>query len=152
MGNVLVTQVLLVLHVIAAAYQFGASAGQPRRIRQLLELAPEDAKKLAPGMKKEGVFIGLSAVVVLVTGLGLIFNLGGFGVVHPRIHASLGLAVVWIGIGAGLIRPNAMAIIEAAERGEPLAPLAGRTKKIAAGQGIAHLLFFVILTLMLWRM
>ena len=84
--------------------------------------------------------------------LGLIFSVGGFKVVHPRIHSSLGIGLLWIGVGAGFVRPNAMAIVEAAEKGEDLGALAGRAKKVAAGTGIGHLLFLVMLTLMLWRM
>ncbi len=146
------TQILLVLHVAAAAYWFGAAAGLPRRYRGLLEQVPTEAGKLTGGMRRELLFFGLAPLVVFVTGLLLVLGAGGFAGVSPRIHAAMGLAVLWIGVGSALGRPAALRVLADVDRGQVDDGTRGAVRRLGMATGIGHLLFLVMLTLMLWRM
>ena len=89
---------------------------------------------------------------MFVTGLALVFGAGGFAGVHPRIHAAMGLAVLWIGVGSALARPAALTVLAAVDRGQVADGARAAVRRLGMATGIGHLLFLVMLTLMLWRL
>jgi hypothetical protein len=80
-------------------------------------------------------------LVTIVSGVALIFQLGGFKAVSPRIHTSLLLALIALALEMMALRP---AIARLSEEG-------AKPGKIAMFGGIGHLLKLVILVLMVLR-
>lgn len=145
--------VLLLVHITAASFLFGASAGVARPIRRSLELGPKAILFAAEDLVRRGKMIGISSMMTLMTGVVLLATrLEGFGKSPKNFHAALGLMLGAVVLSLALIRPTSMAILGEARKEAPdknvfLALL----KRLAMGQGIMHLLWVVVLVLMFVR-
>ncbi len=143
---------LLVLHISSAALLLGATTGMLRNLRrtaalgkEAFALAVEDAGGRAKVMMKAGP-------TTLLTGLGLIFLLGGFAVVPLNIHIALALMLLAQVVSVTVMRPAMGRLLKIA--GEPVfdpGAVSAPLKKLAMGQGILHLLWLSMLVLMLVR-
>jgi hypothetical protein len=94
---------------------------------------------------------GASGTLTLLTGVALIFLVGGFGAVSPAIHVGLllGLAMWFVGLlGTGGTARKIDAAIAAGATKEALLPLA---RRLSMFTGIFHLLWVVTLLLMVFR-
>jgi uncharacterized membrane protein len=140
---------LLALHVLAAACWFGPRLFWPRRLRAALETA-DAAKAVLASIGRELNVTGAAAVLVIATGLGLIFLHGGFGAVSPRIHAGLGLTLVAFVVGLALEVP-AIAKIRAAVDRSALGEATPHVKRVVMGAMIEHTCWLATLVLMVWR-
>ena len=145
-------QTLLILHVLACFYWFGVTATLSSRIRDALSTNGVHTANVLKALADRSLMTNLAALVVLGTGLGLLFSVyGGFGGAPPRFHMGLTLALIWFAVGAFMVRPKLNAI-SAAVRGDAVGPDAEPLRKrIAMLTGIQHLLFAIVLVTMLWR-
>jgi len=144
---------LLLVHITAAAFLFGAGTGVARPIRRSLEFGQKAILGAAEDLVQRGKMIGMSSLTTLLTGVVLLATrLEGFGKSPKNFHAALGLMLVAVLVSVFLMRPTSMAILAEARKEAP-APqtFAALLKRLAMGQGILHLLWVVILVLMLIR-
>jgi hypothetical protein len=144
---------LLVVHVTAAAYLFGGSAGIARPLRRNLELGAQALAVAAEDAVRRARYLGMSSLMTVMTGVSLIFaSYPSFGAAPKNFHAALGIMIVSIGISLGLLRPTTKALFELS-RAQPFDPggVRGQLKKLAAAQGMMHLLWLINLVLMFVR-
>ena len=145
-------QVLLIVHVFAAMYWFGASASVPRRVRAALDSELPEARKRMGELARDGQLFMAAGILVFLSGLGMAL-IRGFAYLHPRFHAGLALTVVWLGIGLFVLRPTMKKIGASLAQGDSVPASAhALRKRVAMLMGIQHLLFTIITVLMLWRM
>jgi hypothetical protein len=135
--------VVLAAHVLFATCWFGPKLFWARRARSIVAGTPD-------ALGRELNFTAGSAVIVIATGLGLVFIHGGFGAVSPRIHAGLGLTLVAFVAMLALEVPAITKIRAAAERGAP-GEAAAQVKRVIVGVMIEHTCWLVTLVLMVWR-
>ncbi len=132
---------LKILHILSMAVWFAAPLTITSDIRKTLALGKPHTQELASRVDRPVVLAMAFGVITVVTGVVLIFQLGGFKAVSPRIHASLLLALIALAVEMMALRP---AIARLGEEG-------AKPGKIGMFMGIGHLLKLVILVLMLIR-
>jgi len=88
-------------------------------------------------------------ILTMGTGFGLLFQLGGFKVVDPKVHMAMGLTLIAILVRAAVGMP-AMARLRKGVNGsdEDAADAESAGKKLSMAFGIEHLIFLVSLYLM----
>lgn len=140
---------LLYVHVFSGVAWLGAAATLGDRAQALAASSASDESTrglLRRDVKRQA----LSSTLNVLTGVGLIFMLGGFGAAHPRFHAALGLSLAWLGMAHGMLGANVRRCVTAAESGQN-GEARAHAKKAQKGATIGKLLFFAILATMLWR-
>jgi len=143
-------RILLVLHITSAAVLFGGAIGLVRSLRQNVGGQREVFLAIARDAARRGRAMGVGSMATLITGLALIFTLGGFGSVPLQIHIALALLLVAMATSAALIQPQMLRLVHLAEAPTLDGEAAKKSiKLIAMGQGILHLLWIVILVLMI---
>jgi hypothetical protein len=137
------------VHIAAMAAWFAPVlfvAGDARRSIEAGDLAG-----LRGRLARSGPIAAGAGLVTVVTGIALIFAMGGFGAVPVTIHVGLTLGLVmWLlgALGIGGTARRIDAAIAAGAGKEQLLPLARRLGMLA---GIFHLLWAVTLGLMVFR-
>lgn len=141
--------VVLVLHIASAAVLFGGAMGLTRSLRQHLSSSNEIFLALARDAVRKNRVTGIFSILTLLTGLMLIFLVGGFANVRFTIHIALTLMLVAIAVGAVVMTPQISRLVALAER-DPLDRdgASKAIKRLTIGQGIIHFLWLVILALM----
>ncbi len=143
-------EALLFVHIAFAATLFGAPLGLVRNLKTCLAAGPAAFKAGAADASKRSAVAAISAILVFLSGIGLILVRGGFGGVPKSYHISMTIMLVMIGIGFGLQRPTVGKIAAAANADtldqETSAKL---VKKLAMGGGILQLLWTILLLLMI---
>ncbi len=147
----MLNQVLLIVHVMAAMLWFGGAAFAPRQLREALAMPREQARELTAGVLSRGGVLGISATLVLLTGVGLAL-IRGFGNLHPRFHTALLLTLIWWALGLFVVRPAVKKIVDIVAGDGDLAPTQALAKRVGMMSGIMHALFTVTVVLMLWRL
>jgi uncharacterized membrane protein len=144
---------ILLVHITAAAFLFGGSAGVARPVRRSLELGTKAMLSAAEDLVRRGKMIGMSSMMTLVTGVVLLATRAeGFGKSPKNYHAALGLMLGAVLLSVLLIRPAASGILAEARKEAPsTGAITALLKRLAMGQGIMHLLWVVVLVLMLVR-
>ncbi|MBX7100409.1 MAG: hypothetical protein K1X89_22010 [Myxococcaceae bacterium] len=142
---------LKLVHFVFMGTWFGSSVFALRDIKSALAAGPAHFSLLRGRMLVVGRLAMLSGALTLLSGVGLIFALGGFAAVPKAIHVGLltGLATAIVG-GAGVGR-TWQAIDQRLEAGGDAAAVAPLVKRIAMLSGIFHLLWVVSLVLMVFR-
>ncbi|NUP06654.1 MAG: hypothetical protein HOW73_11420 [Polyangiaceae bacterium] len=89
----------------------------------------------------------IGAILTILSGLGMIFSLGGFGAVSPRIHAGFTLALVVLTVEFFPLKGTVARLGEslASENARDAQPL---VKRVGMFAGITHFLKLTILILM----
>ena len=129
----------VVLHLLAAAAYFGLGLRLAAWARALAT-APGDGALAAQGTTTVRE-MGAALLATLVFALGAMFTPpGGFAYYPPTFHASLGLLLVLVAVHFAFVAP--------AWRKHAAAPSGEAVGRIAAGTGIGHLIWVVILVLM----
>ena len=141
---------LRLVHIAAMAAWFAPIVFVAGDARRTIE-AGGDLAGLRVRMGRGGAMAAGSGIVTVLTGVALIFAMGGFGAVPVPIHIGLTLGVVmWlfgaIGIG-GTVRKLDAAIAAGSSK-DQLLPFARRLSMLT---GIFHLLWLTILALMVFR-
>ncbi|MBL9039188.1 MAG: hypothetical protein JNG84_11770 [Archangium sp.] len=142
---------LRLVHFIFMAMWFGASLFATRDVRTSIAAGPTAFPGLRDRMKRTSIASMISGPMVLLTGLGLIFAMGGFAAMPKAIHIALGLAIVMsvvgaVGVGGTWDKIDAQLTADATP--EKLAPL---VRRLAMFGGIFHGLWTAVLVLMVFR-
>ncbi len=138
------------LHFLGMAVWFASALSIGGDVRKTIARGKPHTDVLADRVDRQ-INIGLIASLVTIgSGLGLIFALGGFASVGPRIHAGFSLALVTVAVEVLGLRPTVGRLRAAlgAGDGRDLRALTGRVAMFA---GITHSLKLVTLVLMVFR-
>lgn len=138
--------ILQVLHVAVAATAFAITLPSGGAMKRAIGQGREVKLAAATLVNRSGQLASIFGILTLLTGLGLVFYLGGFKVVSPTIHAGLGLVLVMIAHGALFMRPTGKRIVAAVDQGDDA--WAAARKRFAIGDGVMQLLWLVVLVLM----
>jgi hypothetical protein len=143
---------LVVIHVSAAALLFGAPLGVVRMARSALAKGEESFKFAAQEAARRGKLTFIAALVTLVTGLSLIFMIGGFALAPKNFHTALLLLLLGTVFSVAWMKPNTTRLVQASEQ-SPLDRAAAEKAlgKLGMGSGILQALWLVVLTLMFFR-
>ncbi|MCA9513932.1 MAG: hypothetical protein KC635_03220 [Myxococcales bacterium] len=144
--------ILLVLHIAFAATAFAVAMGGPSAVKRARALpTPDAALAAARELVRRDTFAGISYIVAFLTGFALIFvAYGGFKGLHPVMHASMGLIALLIVFGFVFLHPRTKALVTALEARDAAAA-DKQLKLVNMGAGIAQLVWFVVLVLMVWN-
>jgi hypothetical protein len=132
---------LRIVHILAMAVWFAAPLLITSDVRRSLGLGREHVGPMITRVDRAVTLAMGFGVITIVTGVVLIFQLGGFKAVHPRIHTSLLLGLAALAVEMMALKPAI------ARLSEPDA----KPGKIAMLAGIGHLLKVVILVLMVLK-
>ena len=128
---------LVVLHIIMAAAYFGLGLTLTRQARLV---ASGEGGPAMDGLGRKTI-----SLMTVFGGLTLVFAVsallvgGGFGAYSTQFHHSLTLLLIILAVHFFLVRPGWNQLATDPAKGK---------KKVAAGMGVAHLLWLVILVLM----
>ena len=89
-------QILLILHIAITAVWFGSSVSTPGRIRRGLQAGDAEAKWMVSETMRALRMSFIFGILTLISGLALIFQLGGFKHVGKNIHMSMGMVLIMI--------------------------------------------------------
>lgn len=138
------------LHILFMASWFGSALFASGDVKRTLAAGPDHIDLLRERMRRFQRVAGVSAVLTILTGFALIFQVGGFGAVPVPIHIGLTLGLVaWgLGIGTGLTWRKIDAELEAGKSPADLQPLAKRLTGLTMG---FHTTWLLTLILMVFR-
>lgn len=148
-----VKYLFVILHIITAAGWFGVAMMLSGQARLALTVDRSAVPALAAETSRTVRLMGIFIALTLVFSLAAFFVGGGFAAYGPAYHTSLLLIIVFLLVQFLLIQPS-WKKLEAgvlAEERRPAAELVSLRKRIAAGVGIGHLLWLVLLVLMFWN-
>lgn len=145
--------ILLVVHVTAAALLLGAPVGVARTIKSSLDSSKSAFESAARDGARRAAIASGGSLIVLLTGIALIFTVGGFARAPINFHMALGIMLVALVVSAVIVRPMGTKLVDLA-KAETIDKDAARSliKRQAMGVGILHLLWLSMLTLMFVRM
>ena len=137
-------------HFLGMAVWFAGALGIAGDVRKTIARGKPHTAILVPRVMRALNIGSVAAIVTIASGIGMVFALGGFKAVQPRIHAGMGLAILTLAVEIMLLKPAAARLGEALDSGDgrELRPTAGR---IAMFSGITHALKLVTLVLMIFR-
>ena len=134
---------VLLLHILAAATWIGAALWLPRDVKRTLALGRPHVETLAARVRPALRLDLLAGIATVVTGLGVL----GFDRVHPGTGIMVGfaaaflrLAVVWVGM-----LPAWKAVEARIAGGGDLTPAEAPARRMGMLSGIAHTLWLVAL-------
>ncbi len=141
---------LRLLHFLGMAVWFAGALGVASDVRKTIARGKPHTDHLAARVLRAISIGSVAALVTMGSGLGMIFAVGGFGAVGPRIHAGLLLALITLAVEIMVLKPAVDRLGAAIESGDgrELRPIAARIAMVA---GITHALKLVTLVLMVFR-
>lgn len=143
--------VLRITHLASMAVWFGAALLAPGDVRRTLARGKPHIDALGDRIPRTLRVSVIAGVLTVASGLGMIFALGGFAGVHPRIHAGLGLTMIALTIEVIALGPTWGRIAGLVETGAKQEELVSVGKRFSALSGVLHLLRFTVLVLMVYR-
>jgi hypothetical protein len=141
---------LLVVHICAATLVFGPKLFWVRRLKTGLETKGDAARIAVEAIAREAKVVGISGMLLIATGIALVFDMGGFGAVGHQIHMGFGLALLAMVVGVGFEKPALLAIRRCVAEGN-LPAAEPYLRKVIIGNGFTHTLWLATLVLMCWR-
>ena len=142
---------LRLLHISFMAIWIGAIFFCSGDVRRTLAAPDSDLDLLRDRMNRATRLGGASGLITVITGIALIFVLGGFGSVTPAIHTGLLLGLVMLGVGGGMVGRNWRKIDAALAGGATRESVAPLVKKLVIGNGVFHALWTLTVVLMVFR-
>jgi hypothetical protein len=144
--------VLVILHVSAVAMLFGAPLGLARMARAALSRNDEAFKLAAEEAARRTKLTVMSSIGTLLTGIALIFFIGGFAAAPKNFHAALGVLLLAMLFSFLWMRPNTVKLVQSSLK-NPIdrSGADAALKKLGMGGGILHLAWLINLTLMFYR-
>ena len=138
--------ILKLLHVAFGATWFGVGLLATGDARRTAELGGAHLAPLYQRLLRIALIARISAIGVLLSGVGLILMSGGFAHVAVRYHIALGLTLVAAGLGAAMGK----IVLGMQALGDSATPqvLQPRVKKLTALAGAHQLLWILILACM----
>ncbi len=144
--------ILVVVHIACAAILFGYPLGMAGLVRRALEVSPEAFKQATAELGKRSVVASMASMATLLTGVGLIFSLGGFATVSKNFHASLSIMIAAIVFNMIWMKPSTGKLLAQAEADTvDQEAVQSLLKKLNMGSGIMQLIWIVLLALMMYR-
>ena len=140
-------QILLVLHIAFTAIWFGSSISTPGRIRRGLQSGDAEAKWMVSETARALRLSFIFGILTFVSGLVLVFQVGGFKHVGKNIHMSMGMVLVMIALDMVLQTIWKGAQQKFSETGDH-SILQGVKGKMVMFGGMQQLLWLVVLGLM----
>ncbi len=136
------------LHILAASAWLGATLWVAGDVRRTLALGKAEAAALGARVSPALSLDLAAGVLVLVTGLLVVFFRG----VQPRVGIMIGFALTLIRLGvvAGGLRPAWRSIAARLQAGDAVPAADAPVKRIAMFSGIAHTLWLVALACMVF--
>jgi hypothetical protein len=142
--------VFVVLHILCAAAFFGLGLTLVRQARAYIasrtEVLGDVGSRATLLMTVFGALTFVFALAAFFTG-GYAAGQSPFRFYGPEFHSSITLLLILIGVHVGVVQLGWGALRRALAAG---GDGAGPRKRIAAGVGVTHLLWLVILVLMFW--
>lgn len=143
---------ILVIHISAAAMLIGGGLGISRNLKKAVAIGGATFSLAAEDAMRRGGVLGMCSLLTILTGVGLIFRIGGFAAAPLNFHIALGLMLIGFVVSSTVMRPGLNAVVAQSKNPTPdAAAIQAGLKKMAAAQGILHLLWVVVLCLMLVR-
>lgn len=142
---------LRLLHISFMAIWIGAIFFSSGDVRRTLATPDANLDLLRDRMHRSLRLAAASGLITLVTGVALIFALGGMGSVPIGIHIGLLTGLIMLGVGGGLVGRSWKQIDAALAGGASRESVAPLVKKLAMGNGIFHGLWTLTLVLMVFR-
>ncbi|MSS72537.1 MAG: hypothetical protein EXS64_13745 [Candidatus Latescibacteria bacterium] len=142
--------ILKMIHLLSIATWLGAGLLISGDVRRTIERGKPHTDLLPERVKRSGKIALIAGILTLGTGLGLIFNMGGFANVRPNIHIGFGLVLVMFVLRLGLIGPTWRKM--EGSLGGDLAEARRLAGRFGMLHGIEHLLWLVVLVLMAFRL
>ena len=132
-----VKYLLVLLHVLTAASYFGLGLTLTRQARLV---ASGEGGAAMDGLGRKTIsLMTIFGGLTLVFAVGALLLGGGFGAYSTQFHHSLTLLLIILAVHFFVVRTGWNQLGSDPEKGR---------KKVAAGMGVAHLLWLVILVLM----
>jgi hypothetical protein len=147
----MLAHILLFFHIAFAATWFGTGLTLPGDIRRTLALGAPHFDPLVARVKRVSAIASGAGVLTILSGLAVIFAMGGFGEVPSAIDVGLAVSLLMVVVAVvGIARPWNEMVAKAAQGTDPkdLLPLAGR---VSMGAGIFQLLWAVALATMVFH-
>jgi len=143
--------VLKIVHLLGMAAWFGASSTTPGDIKRTLIAGRPHTVLLVQRVDRVARFTVGAAILTVLSGLALVFTVGGFARVPPRIHAGLGLTLLLFALGAATAHPTWKRIKAGLARGDEPASLLPLARRFMILFNVEQAMKLVILVLMVWR-
>jgi hypothetical protein len=141
---------LKIIHIAAASVWIGGGLSATPDIRRTLPLGPTHAGELMARLRATASLMNRSALVTVVSGIVVVFAVGGFARVPHRIHLGLLLTMLAIVVGRWLIRPVIVEIARAS-KGAPSGTEIDRiVARFRVAVGLEHALRLAVLILMVY--
>jgi uncharacterized membrane protein len=143
---------LKVLHIAVSAVWIGGGLTAPRDIRRTLVLGQPHTGELMLRLRAISRLMNGSALLTVLTGLALVFAVGGFTRIPHRIHVGILLTVLAFVAGRWLIRPVLGQIAAAIKGPEPVSEETARriVGKFWLVNGVEHGLRLGVLVVMVY--
>jgi uncharacterized membrane protein len=141
---------LKIVHIAAASVWIGGGLSAAPDIRRTLSLGEPHSAELMPRLRGVAKLMNLSALLTLVSGLAIVFAVGGFARVPHRIHAGLALTLLAIIVGRWMIRPVIGDIAQATRTPVAREQLDRIVTRFRVAVGVEHALRLAVLVLMVY--
>lgn len=141
---------LKIVHVAAASVWIGGGLTAPRDIRRTLTLGPPHVDELMPRLRTIAKIMNHSALLTLLSGIAIVFAVGGFAHVPHRIHVGLLLTLLAVAAGRWIIRPAIGEIARATKSPVDRGQIDRIMVRFQLGNGIEHALRLAVLVLMIY--
>lgn len=141
---------LKVFHVIVASVWIGAGLLAPRDVQQSLLAGPTHVPGLMGRLRTTARTMNASALLTVVTGVGLVLAGGGFQAMPLRIHLGLALTLAAYVVGRWAIRPRIVEIASCAQRELSTDEARSLARSFARAVNIEHGLRLAVLVLMVY--
>jgi hypothetical protein len=132
------------VHIALMATWFGSVLFLAGDVRRTVTAGPDGFPLLAGRVKRSNVVAIAAGWGTILTGVALIFTVGGFGAVPPTIHVALLLSLVNAGVGAAMGATWGKIAANPANANDHL----GRLSMLS---GVFQLLWTINLALMVFR-
>lgn len=140
-----------IAHLASMAVWFGAALLAPGDVRRTLARGKPHVEALGDRIPRTLRLSAIAGVLTVASGFGMIFSLGGFAGVSPRIHAGLGLTMIALALEVVALGPTWARIAGLIETGAGGDELTSARKRFSALSGVLHLIRFTVLVLMVYR-
>ncbi len=142
---------LRLIHVLFMATWVGAVLFFSGDVRRTLAAGPEHLPLLRDRLARCNRLAGLSALVTIATGVGLILVLGGFGAVPSTIHSGFLGGLILLGVGGGGIGRTWQQIDGRLQGGADPATLSHLVRRLDTIAILFHTIWLLVLCLMVFR-
>lgn len=147
----IVMSVVRIVHFLAMAVWFATPLMISGDLKRTVARGKPHTDTVVARAERTLFIATLGAFGTIASGLAMLFMLGGFKAMPPRIHAGFGLALVTLGIEFFVLKPALGRVDEqlTSDTTKDLKPALARVSMLS---GITHTLKLVILVLMALKM